>query len=127
MAEKLSRQVEVIQADLDAAKEWFRSRSSAKLEEHFARHRLTHSPSPELEHDEIDGIVKRATDGFRADLKRILGDTAPDYRLNLAKALFEAVYGKSLIAWSDVTQAYWLAKAGAVLKALSAGKGEGRA
>jgi len=40
---------------------------------------------------------------------------ATDFRLNLAKALFEASYGYHLVAWSDETQAFWLARAEDIL------------
>jgi len=41
-------------------------------------------------------------------------DAKTDYRLNLAKALFEASYGMDLMLWSDETRDYWLARADAV-------------
>lgn len=72
-------------------------------------------PSAELVDNEVDQIANRAIGGFANDLRRILGEPE-DYRLNAAAALFEAAYQKRLIAWSDETRDYWLAR---VDKALS--------
>jgi hypothetical protein len=38
-----------------------------------------------------------------------------DYRMNLAKALFEATYDGNLRVWSDATRDYWLRRADAAV------------
>jgi hypothetical protein len=38
-----------------------------------------------------------------------------DYRLDLAKALFQAAYQMRLVMWSGETRDYWLAKADAIM------------
>jgi hypothetical protein len=43
------------------------------------------------------------------------GDDRTDYRDRLARALFEAAYSKTLIAWSDETRDFWLGRADATL------------
>lgn len=43
---------------------------------------------------------------------------AKDYRLNLARALFESAYGMTLCGWSDQTRDHWLMRADQALSAL---------